>query len=100
MKINSKNTGQLIKNLVVFVIITFCYVAAFAQNVADSDLSNDAGTNTNWYGQGWFWIIGIVILAILVWAISRDRTKRRLESRSKHDHRFKNVKYFRFAILK
>lgn len=93
MKIFLKhNNKKLAKYLILFFTDLFYKLSLSAQNVADSDLSNNAGTNTNWYGQGWFWVVGAVVLAVLVWAISRDRTKRRLEGQRKNNQHFKNVR--------
>lgn len=51
-------------------------VSVFAQNIADSDLSNHAGTNKNFSEQWWlFGVVGLVILVILLAYSSKKRRK-------------------------
>lgn len=57
------------------VVFLFLSVCTFAQNVADSDLDNSAGTNKNWYGSMWFF--GVVIALIIVMVIAFSRKKKR-----------------------
>ena len=54
----------LYKPIVLSLIFIFTAVICFAQNAADSDLSNEADTNKNWSGMGW--LIGVVIILVLV----------------------------------
>ena len=58
----------------VLMLLVFS-VSVIAQNVADSDLSNSAGTNKNWYGSMWFF--GVVIALIIVVIIAFSRRKKR-----------------------
>ena len=53
--------------------LLFLAVQAFAQNAADSDLSNSAGTNKNWYGSMWFFGVVIALVIVVIIAFSRKR---------------------------
>jgi hypothetical protein len=49
--------------------------SVLAQNVSDSDLSNSAGTNKNWYGSLWFFGVVIALIIVLIIAFSRKRKR-------------------------
>ncbi|HEY0669300.1 MAG TPA: hypothetical protein VGD22_14030 [Sphingobacteriaceae bacterium] len=64
------------KYLVVPIAFLLISLNSFAQNVVDSDLSNNAGTNKNFSGEWWlFGVLGLVVLVFLV-AYGRQRRKR------------------------
>jgi hypothetical protein len=55
------------KSLVFCFIALINYAYVMAQNVADSDLSNKAGTNKNFSEEWWlFGVLGLVVLIILL----------------------------------
>ena len=69
---------KLLVNKYLLLLITglISSLNVFAQNVVDSDLSNNAGTNKNFSGEWWlFGVIGLVVLVFLV-AYGRRRNKR------------------------
>lgn len=55
-----------------FTLVSTVYL--LAQNVADSDLSNTAGTNKN-FRSAW-WLFGVIGLVILVFLLVYSRRKR------------------------
>jgi TRAP-type C4-dicarboxylate transport system permease small subunit len=81
MKTFIRKQAQAIK----FSFITFCLllltsVQLFAQNVSDSDLSNSAGTNKNWFGS--IWLFGVIAILIIVLLIAFNRRKTRDRSKT------------------
>ncbi|HXH98907.1 MAG TPA: LPXTG cell wall anchor domain-containing protein [Sphingobacteriaceae bacterium] len=63
-------------SLLFFAAIFLTHIIVHAQNVVDSDLSNNAGTNKNFSEQWWlFGIIGLIVLVILV-AYSRKKRRK------------------------
>lgn len=62
-----KLTENLFSRMMGVFFILLISLTAFAQDVADSDLSNRAGTNKNFRDQWWlFGVIGLVVLVILI----------------------------------
>ena len=56
------------------VLLTlFTHLSVVAQNVSDSDLSNSAGTNKNWYGSWWLIAMLIAVAIVLLLAFNRRR---------------------------
>lgn len=50
-------------------------VQAFATNYADSDLSNQAGTNKNWHNSFWFFVCVAFLLAVAIIGYNRKFIK-------------------------
>ena len=63
------------KRVILFCTIILNSVLALAQNAADSDLSNDAGSNKNW-DEGW-WPFALVALLLVIGFFVYRRRKRR-----------------------
>ena len=61
--------------ILIFVFSLVGNLYTLAQNVADSDLSNTAGTNKNFGAEWWFFgVIGLVVLVfLLVYRRKRER---------------------------
>lgn len=58
------------------VLLTlFTRLSVLAQNVSDSDLSNSAGTNKNWYGSWWLIALVIAVIVVLFIAFNRRRSR-------------------------
>ena len=58
-----------------FLLTLFTCLSVLAQNVSDSDLSNSAGTNKNWYGSGWLFALVIALVIVLLIAFNRRKSK-------------------------
>jgi len=72
--LNKRDRFSSILSAVTTVLMLLVFsVGVIAQNVADSDLSNSAGTNKNWYGSMWFF--GVVI-ALIIWSSSPSAEER------------------------
>ena len=66
---------SLITFLGTVLLTLFIHLSVVAQNVSDSDLSNSAGTNKNWYGS--WWLIGMVLAVLVVlWLVFNRRRNR------------------------
>lgn len=63
----------------VFLLAILLTTNIFAQNVADSDLSNRAGTNSNWDGNSWLWAIIIISVILILGAIILWRRNKEIE---------------------
>ena len=62
--------------ILAFLFLIFMQLTALAQNVADSDLSNNAGTNKNFREQWWLYaVIALVLVAFIVGYIRRRGRK-------------------------
>lgn len=59
----SKSIG---KALLSAALVIYTSSAAFAIDIADSDLSNNAGTNKNWLNSFWFFICVSLLIAVAV----------------------------------
>ncbi|MDF3079392.1 MAG: hypothetical protein K0S09_3281 [Sphingobacteriaceae bacterium] len=64
------------KAMLMFSLLICTCLSAIAQDAADSDMSNRAGTNKNWR-EGWmpFALLGILILFIIFIAYRRKRRR-------------------------
>ena len=82
-----KKIGSLRSALSLTVAFLFLSVCAVAQNVADSDLDNSAGTNKNWYGSMWFFGVVIALIIVMVIAFSRKRKRSATDMSSREQRR-------------
>ncbi|HEY1024214.1 MAG TPA: hypothetical protein VGE26_03555 [Sphingobacteriaceae bacterium] len=57
------------------VIFLIFHLSVLAQDVADSDLSNRAGTNKNFRDQ--WWLFGVIALVVLIIIVAYTRRRRR-----------------------
>jgi heme/copper-type cytochrome/quinol oxidase subunit 2 len=75
MKTLIRKFGMLFRSAGVGATLTLLFLAVqvFAQNAADSDLSNAAGTNKNWYGSMWFFGVVIALVIVIIIAFARRR---------------------------
>jgi len=77
MRTSNKETRlSLIPATVAFLLILFTSISVLAQNVSDSDLSNSAGTNKNWFGSWWLIALLIMLIVVLFMAYSRRKNRR------------------------
>lgn len=68
--------SHISKRIMAWLILLFVHLSVIAQDVADSDLSNRAGTNKNFRDQWWlFGVIALVVVIVMV-AYSRRRGRR------------------------
>ena len=88
MKTLSRKRGRFTVSPKVAATMTSLFLAiqSFAQNVSDSDLSNSAGTNKNWYGSMWFFGVVIALVIVIVIAFARKR-KRSATDTTHREHR-------------
>ena len=71
------------KSLLSFLLAVLISIQCFAQNVADSDLSNRTDTNSSWYGQGWLRSIIIALIIVLIGVFGNKRHKKNVAQREK-----------------
>jgi hypothetical protein len=64
-----------IKKYLPVLVLTLSNLYLFAQNVVDSDLSNNAGTNKN-FKAGW-WLFALIGVVLLSFYIAYHRRKKR-----------------------
>jgi hypothetical protein len=88
MKTELRRKGQKIKlSVITFYLLLIVSFQLFAQNVSDSDLSNSAGTNKNWYGSMWFFVVLAALVIVVLIAFNRRRNRNRnniLQHQQKH----------------
>jgi len=73
-----KTLGKAVLSL---ALIIYSSTTAFALNVADSDLSNAAGTNKNWLNSFWFFVCVSFLVAAAVVGMSKKNIKIRRDYR-------------------
>ncbi|WP_207421057.1 hypothetical protein [Desertivirga brevis] len=67
------------------LIVLFTHASAFAVNIADSDLSNSAGTNKNWLNSFWFFVCVAFLVAAAVIGFSNKYTRVRRDYKGPAD---------------
>jgi hypothetical protein len=63
------------KSLLVFIMLCFVQVIAFAQDKkVDVDINTNSGGN--WYAQPWVWIVGGAVFLLLLVALMRGNSNK------------------------